>query len=303
MGDARLTFADLNGNGVVDVPGDILQENHYYPFGMNAAYGWMNNATLVDNRYQYNGKELNDDFGVNLLDYGARWYDAALGRFPNVDPLIYKFPYLTPYNYASNSPIAKIDLYGLQGGFFNTLKDAAVSAAGSALGTMTAVVEDVTNVDLPEADEGILGSQGAKSFKEAEDFTHQGLYVLGSAATTIGLGASATGGVLTLTGAGAEVGIPIAASGIVTAAIGTWVSGNAIRNMSKGKNDNSKNEKHGDRGKAKTKIEKQVENLRNEARDAPNKIERKKIENKIKNINKTAEKKAKGEEHSRTKKQ
>jgi RHS repeat-associated protein len=114
LGNARLSFADLNANSIVDVPGDILQENHYYPFGMNMNYGWMNAAAL-DNRYQYNGKELNDDFGLNWNDYGARWYEAAVGRFPSVDPIIDKFPYLTPYNYASNSPVAKIDLYGLQG--------------------------------------------------------------------------------------------------------------------------------------------------------------------------------------------
>ncbi len=78
LGNARLSFADLNANSIVDVPGDILQENHYYPFGMNMNYGWMNAAAL-DNRYQYNGKELNGDFGLNWNDYGARWYEMECG--------------------------------------------------------------------------------------------------------------------------------------------------------------------------------------------------------------------------------
>jgi hypothetical protein len=47
--------------------------------------------------------------------FGARYYDPTLGRFPNVDPIIEKFPYLTPYNYASNNPVTNIDLWGLQG--------------------------------------------------------------------------------------------------------------------------------------------------------------------------------------------
>jgi RHS repeat-associated protein len=69
----------------------------------------------TENAYQYNGKEHNEDFGLNWLDYGKRWYDPAIGRFPSVDPIIEKFPYLTPYNYASNDPVGKIDLWGLQG--------------------------------------------------------------------------------------------------------------------------------------------------------------------------------------------
>jgi RHS repeat-associated protein len=77
----------------------------------------MDDATR-NNPYQYNGKELNEDFGLGWMDYGARWYDATLGRFPSVDPIISEFPYLTPYNYASNSPITNIDLWGLQGQFF-----------------------------------------------------------------------------------------------------------------------------------------------------------------------------------------
>lgn len=65
--------------------------------------------------------ELNEDLGLNWLDYGARWYDPAIARFPSVDPIIEKFPHLTPYNYASNDPISKIDLWGLQGWPVNEL--------------------------------------------------------------------------------------------------------------------------------------------------------------------------------------
>lgn len=112
LGNTRLTFSDLNGNNIVDVPGDILQENHYYPFGMNMNYGWINNTGLIDNRYQYNGKEYNDDFGLNWNDYGARWYDAAVGRWWSVDPLAEKSSNLSLYNYAVNNPVIYIDPNG-----------------------------------------------------------------------------------------------------------------------------------------------------------------------------------------------
>lgn len=113
LGNARISFADLNANNVVDVPGDILQESHYYPFGLNFNYGWMNNTGLVDSRYQYNGKELNDDFGLNLSDYGARWYDASLGRWGSVDPLAEKYKNWPTYNYVLNNPIRLFDPNGM----------------------------------------------------------------------------------------------------------------------------------------------------------------------------------------------
>lgn len=118
LGNARISFCDLDNNGVVNetnnpATNEVLQENHYYPFGLNTEGPWMNDAAL-DNRYQYNGKEWNDDFGLNWYNYGFRWYDPAIDRFPSVDPIIDQFPFVTPYNYAENEPVRHIDLWGLQ---------------------------------------------------------------------------------------------------------------------------------------------------------------------------------------------
>lgn len=48
-------------------------------------------------------------------DYGMRVYDNRLGRFLSVDPITAEYPDLTPYQFASNTPIWAIDLDGLEG--------------------------------------------------------------------------------------------------------------------------------------------------------------------------------------------
>ncbi len=114
LGSTRLLFADKDGDGMVEVTNnpatnEILQENHYYPFGLS--YGgshWMNDAAR-DNGYKYNGKELNEDWGLGWYDYGARWYDAALGRFTGVDPLANNYPSISTYAYVANNPLNMID--------------------------------------------------------------------------------------------------------------------------------------------------------------------------------------------------
>jgi RHS repeat-associated protein len=63
--------------------------------------------------YQYNGKENNTDFGLNLLDYGARWYDPTLGRWGCIDFLTEKYPMFSPYNYGINNPIKFTDPNGM----------------------------------------------------------------------------------------------------------------------------------------------------------------------------------------------
>jgi RHS repeat-associated protein len=68
------------------------------------------------NQYQYNGKELNQDFGLDWNDYGARWYDASIGRWGTVDPLAdnpENLPW-SPYAYVWNNPVLLIDPDGMK---------------------------------------------------------------------------------------------------------------------------------------------------------------------------------------------
>jgi len=45
----------------------------------------------LEQKYQYNNKELNNDFGLMWSDYGARWYDPQRGVWGQIDPLAEKY--------------------------------------------------------------------------------------------------------------------------------------------------------------------------------------------------------------------
>jgi RHS repeat-associated protein len=61
-------------------------------------------------RFGFNGKENDNEIkGTgNQQDYGMRIYDPRLGRFLSVDPITSEYPELTPYQFASNTPLFKL---------------------------------------------------------------------------------------------------------------------------------------------------------------------------------------------------
>jgi RHS repeat-associated protein len=99
---------DHQGNNrvVVSSGGTVAEVNHYYPFG--GVFASSGNVQP----YKYNGKELDTKKGLNWYDYGARHYDAALGRWFVVDPLAEKYYATTVYGYCLNNPVKFIDSDG-----------------------------------------------------------------------------------------------------------------------------------------------------------------------------------------------
>lgn len=66
----------------------ILEASSYYPFGLQQKnVGLTASIPNQQNKYLYNGKELQQDLGLDQYDYGARFYDAQIGRWSTQDPL------------------------------------------------------------------------------------------------------------------------------------------------------------------------------------------------------------------------
>ena len=99
---------DHQGNNrvVINQSGTVEETNHYYPFG--GVFASSGNVQP----YKYNGKELDAKKGLNWYDYGARHYDAALGRFTTVDPSAENYYSTSPFTYCLNNPLNYIDPLG-----------------------------------------------------------------------------------------------------------------------------------------------------------------------------------------------
>ena len=127
LGNVRLRYAKNPVNQWLE----ILEEDHYYPFGLkhkgynaeNYVFASLgegpveliptNPNALETYKYKFGGFEYQDEFNINVYDFGARNYDPALGRWMNMDPLAEQMRRHSPYNFAFNNPIYWIDPDGM----------------------------------------------------------------------------------------------------------------------------------------------------------------------------------------------
>lgn len=93
--------------------GQILQEDHYYPFGLTINALSSSAPLSKPNKYKLSGNEEQTAFGWNIYDFNARFYDPVLGRFIQIDPMADERNWVTPYNFVQNNPLIFVDPTGL----------------------------------------------------------------------------------------------------------------------------------------------------------------------------------------------
>ena len=93
-----------SANWITDDQGGVVQYIHYMPYGEI----WVNQqACQYDERFKFTGKERDTETGYDY--FGARYYSPMLGHWLSPDPLLDKYPYISPYAYCSWNPVKHID--------------------------------------------------------------------------------------------------------------------------------------------------------------------------------------------------
>ena len=147
---------------IVDKSGNVVERDSYYPYGERWNDG---NVEQADNRYRYNGKESQEGFGLPYLDYGARLYDPATGRWLTQDPLSEKYHGISPYVFCAGNPVKYVD-----GDSLWVANNAVIAAIKNGL--------SANNVQLLQFNNGILDPASIPA--NSSDWFLQDLYDIAS---------------------------------------------------------------------------------------------------------------------------
>ncbi|MCB9292371.1 MAG: hypothetical protein H6559_04455 [Lewinellaceae bacterium] len=129
LGNSRLFFSDINGNGFIEIS-EVTQEQHYYPYGMAMEGNWYSSIS-PESAYRYNGIEHTPELGLGVYNAFYRTLDPATARWWQVDPAAESFYGMTPYNAMGNSPAVFSDP---EGDLFFVIPQIGIGKGGLSIG-------------------------------------------------------------------------------------------------------------------------------------------------------------------------
>ncbi|MCQ2185670.1 MAG: toxin C-terminal domain-containing protein [Bacteroidales bacterium] len=218
------SHCDIDDSGVNPLADDFLNEEHF-------AEDDVISLAHSDQPYKFSGKEFIEDNGLNLYNFGARFYNPVNCRFTTMDPLAEKYFSISPYAYCNNNPVIFVDPDG------KSPKDRLL---GYVIGVSTNLIPGASVLrDLYSPDSALEYNSALESADELS-------LKVGISALTAGMGTALGGGQVAMggvvaapTGAGvvaAAVGAEVSITGGIVAAVGANVVLNASYNSSQGYN-------------------------------------------------------------------
>jgi len=102
---------------VVHTRGPLLEETHYYPFGLKMT-GISSKALIFgdpknkENTFQ--NQRFDDELGLSWFQFKWRNHDPQIGRFIEIDPLADKYTYNSTYSFSENCVTSHNELEGLE---------------------------------------------------------------------------------------------------------------------------------------------------------------------------------------------
>ncbi|WP_234859479.1 RHS repeat-associated core domain-containing protein [Aquimarina aquimarini] len=256
LGNTRLSYTK-NDAGTPE----IVEESNYYPFGLthkgyNSSVSSLGNSTAQ--LLKFGGKEQQDELGLNTYDFGARFYDPAVGRWFTPDALAEKYYSTSPYTYALNNPVIYIDPDG----------NAVEMCCEGLQGFLAGMVDNTFGTNLRSRGNTQAFRNGVSTANGTSLAISTILLVDGAGSTVAGTGGLVASGAVASTGVGAPVGgIGAAASGGLLAkgaaelTVGGIIMSNTISNM-KADTENGNGSSSSNNKNSESSTSKKIEDLK-----------------------------------------